>query len=113
MQSNITVANDKITGTLHYVTDYTGFSGDPAEQNGNFLALNLSSNNFTGLTSVKVGLFPSYGTGLVELIEDPQKNGVFKITNKLQKFKIVSSDGLHTKYQTFDLSELVLESAVG
>ena len=43
MQSNINVSGDIITGTLKYVTGYTGFSGDPAEQKGNYLALHFSS----------------------------------------------------------------------
>ena len=62
--------------------------------------------------SVKVGLDPSEGSGLVEIIDDPDKNGVFKITDKdEQVFKIVSYDGIETKTQTFDLSGLtVLDS---
>lgn len=98
---------------MHYVTDYTGFSGNPAEQNGNYLALNLAGNTYTGLTSVKVGLEPSYGSGLVEIINDPDKNIVLKIANKNQKVKVVQTDGQFTKYQVFTLTDIVLESAAG
>ena len=58
-------------------------------------------------TSVKVGLDPSAGSGLVEVIDDPDKNGVFKITNKDgQKFVIEAKNGTETKRQVFDLSAL-------
>ena len=56
-----------------------------------------------------VGLDPSHSGGLVELINDPDKNGVFKISETTQKFKVVVSDGTHTETQTFDLSGLTLE----
>lgn len=56
-----------------------------------------------------VGLEPSAGSGLVELINDPDKNGVFKITDKAnQRFKVVTinDDQKHTQY--FDLSNLTV-----
>lgn len=59
-----------------------------------------------------MGLDPSQGSGLVEIIDDPEKNGVFKITDKdTQVFKIVSTDGENTITRTYDLSGLtVLDS---
>lgn len=76
---------------------------------GYFLALDFSDNTFTDLTSVKVGLKPSAGSGLQEIIDDPDKNGVFKISNKFnQKFVIESTDGANTLTQEFDLSQLEL-----
>lgn len=78
---------------------------------GNFLALKFSDIPATA-TSVKVGLEPSQGSGLVELINDPDKNGVFKITNKfVQKFKVVTTDGTETTEQLFDLSGLTITEA--
>ena len=60
-------------------------------------------------TSVKVGLDPSVSSGLVEIIDDPDKNGVFKVTNKdTQKFVIVTSDGTHTTRAEYDLSQLTV-----
>lgn len=54
---------------------------------------------------------PSYGTGLVEIIEDPDKNGVFKVTDhETQKVKVVLTDGTATKVQTFSLYDLVCEN---
>ena len=105
------VTADAITGTLHYVTDYTGFSSETAEQEGNYLALNFAKNDFSQFTSVKVGLNPSAGSGLVEIIDDPEKNGVFRVSSSSQKFKIVTTsiDGLEN-IQEFDLSGLILEN---
>ena len=108
MQENISVSGSKITGTLKYlssgqlVTDWGA---------GNFLALKFSDIPATA-TSVKVGLEPSQGSGLVELINDPDKNGVFKISNKfVQKFKVVTTDGTETTEQLFDLSGLTITEA--
>lgn len=117
MQEDVEVGDDAITGTLKYVgtgslADYWGA--------GNFLALNFAATDFTKYTSVKVGLRPTYGgpggttpidddSGLQEIIEDPDKNGVFKITDKAtQKFKIVSTDAETGEINTqiFDLSGL-------
>ena len=63
-------------------------------------------------TSVKVGMEPSQSSGLVEILTDPDKNGVFKVLNDSQNFVIVSTDGTHTLKQTFDLSGLTLSPEV-
>lgn len=39
LQQDVSVGKTGITGTLYYVDDYTGFSGDPELQSGNYLAL--------------------------------------------------------------------------
>lgn len=103
IQDSLVVGDSAITGTLKYLS-----SGDIADYwgAGNFMALDFS--NFdTNATSVMVGLDPSQGSGLVEILTDPDHNGVFKVTNKdTQKFKIVTSDGTHTKTKLYDLSGL-------
>ena len=43
LQSGVSVGQDAIAGTLKYVTGYTGFSGDPAEQEGHYLALHIDT----------------------------------------------------------------------
>lgn len=103
MQSKVKIEGDEITGTLKYLD-----TGSLVETYGagNFIALKFSDIPATA-TSVKVGLEPSEGTGLVELINDPDKNGVFKVTNRFaQNFKIVTTDGTHTTTQIFDLARL-------
>lgn len=108
MQSDIHVTNDKITGNLAYISS-GALATDWGE--GNFIALQFA-NIDSRATSVRVGLQPSEGSGLVELINDPDKNGVFKITDKTaQKFTVISSDGEHTVTSQYDLSELVMADA--
>lgn len=106
IQSDVEVTDDnKITGTLNYLD-----TGDIASHwgAGNFLALKFT-NIPESATSVKVGLNPSRGSGLVEIIDDPDRNGVFKIDDPIeQKFNVLTTDGTHTERQVFDLSELVL-----
>ena len=105
MQSDLTVDSDdySITGTLKYLSsgqlpDYWGA--------GNFMALKFTVP--ADATSVKVGLDPSQGSGLVEIIDDPDKNGAFKVTNKdTQKFKIVTTTAEGTVTKLYDLSDLV------
>lgn len=109
MQSNVNVAGNSIIGTLKFIEGGIAQSG-PLAGDGNFLALQFKDIDPTA-TSVKVGLDPSQGSGLVEILTDPDKNGVFKITNKdTQKFKVVSTDGTHTRTQTYDLSALICET---
>ena len=105
--SNVAVTGNKITGTLKYLDGSDPISGYWGA--GNFLALKFSDVD-PRATSVKVGLDPSEGSGLVELLGDPNMNGVFKITDKdTQKFVVVTTDGIKTKRQEFDLSDLVCE----
>lgn len=44
LQKDVTVSANNILGTLKYVTDYTGFSGDPELQEGNYLAIRVVDN---------------------------------------------------------------------
>lgn len=107
-KSDVAVVGTKITGTLKYLTTgpIAGYWGA-----GNFLVLKFS-NLDPMVTSCKVGLDPSEGSGLVELIGDPDMNGVFKITDKsVQKFKVVLTAPGYKKTQVFDLSGLTLENA--
>ena len=115
LQTGVTVGTDDITGTIKYlsgsnaITDVWGA--------GNFMALKFSDMP-VGATSVKVGLRPTYGgpggttpidddSGLVDIIDDPDKNGIFMINDKdTQIFKVVVTDGLNTVTKEYDLSGL-------
>lgn len=106
MQSDIVVSDNAITGTLKQLDE-----GDLVDAwgEGHFIALNFTDIPATA-TSVKVGLEPSYGNGLVEIITDPDKNGAWKVTDKdEQVFKVVTTDGTNTVEKSYDLSGLVLE----
>ena len=107
-KDDVVVGNGEITGTLKYLS-----SGALVDQwgAGNFIALRFADID-PKATSVKVGLDPSQGSGLVEIINDPDKNGAFKITDKAtQKFVVVTSDGTDSVTQEFDLSGLTTEIA--
>lgn len=106
MQEDVEITDDAITGTLKYLDSGALVTTWGA---GNFMALNFVDNDFSKYSSVKVGMDPSQSSGLVEIIDDPDKNGVFKVTNKdTQVFKIVSTDAEtgEINTQTFDLSGL-------
>ena len=107
-QSNVAVTNGAITGTLTFIEGGLAASG-PLSGDGYFIALKWNA-PIEGVTSLKVGLDPSEGTGLVEAINDPDRNCVCKITNKdTQKFEIIQSDANGRKnIQYFDLSGLTL-----
>ncbi len=110
IQSGISVSGKKgdltakITGTLKYLS-----TGPIAEYwgAGNFLALKFADVD-PEATSIKVGLEPSEGSGLVELLGDPDMNCVGKITDKnTQKFKVqITDNGGRITNQVFDLSGL-------
>ena len=88
----------------YFITDVWGA--------GNFIALAFTSDDWTQYDSVKVGLSPSAGSGLVEIIGEDDKTGVFKISDKSkQTFKIVTRKGFLTEVQTYSLSGLTLQSA--
>jgi len=104
--ADLTVANGAITGTLKYID--TGALADFWGP-GYFVALKFTVSDVA--TSVKVGLDPSVSSGLAEIIDDPDKNGAFKISNKnLQKAIVITTDGETTFTERFDLSKLVLEA---
>lgn len=108
LQDDVSIDGAYIKGTLKYYDDAESALVTQWGA-GNFLVLKFA-NLDEKATSVKVGLDPSEGSGLVEIINDPDKNGVFKITDKdTQKFKVVTTDGTETLTQTYDLSKLVCE----
>lgn len=79
---------------------------------GYFIALKWGEPS-EAATSLKVGLQPSEGTGLVEAIDDPDRNVVAKVTNtENQKFVILQSNATKTTKQVYDLSGLTLENGV-
>lgn len=103
------VSDKGITGTLKYVEDGLAQSG-PLAGSGNFLALKFSSIP-EDATSVKVGLTNSQGTGLVELLGDPDMNAVGKIADKnLQKFRVEVTRPSGMVAKEWDLSKLKLET---
>lgn len=107
LQDNIVVSDTGITGTLKYVTGYTGYSGNPAEQSGNFLALKFTAPAGSTTTVELIG-----GTAGVKTL-DSDMNLVARITNKrTQKLRVISTTSGGDKLtKVLDLSLLTLENA--
>ena len=55
LQEDIDFGEDGITGTLKYVTGYTGYSGSAELQEGNFLALHFEAAGADTITVEVVG----------------------------------------------------------
>lgn len=87
LQENIAISDaNVITGTLKYVTGYTGFSGDVSEQSGNYIALHFDANDgaaiqveVTGGTRTHSGAvtLDSDGIALLRLVDN---NDVINVT---------------------------------
>ena len=106
-QSDVTVSDGKIAGTLTFIEGGLAPSGYLAGD-GYFLALKWG-NPPADTTSLKVGLNPSEGSGLIECLDDTDRNGVFKISDKdNQVFVIEYTKGGAVQRRSYDLSQLVL-----
>ena len=107
MQTGITIADGAITGTLKYL-DSGAIATDWGA--GNFMVLKFTPPE--DATSVKVGMRPSVSSGLVELIGDPDMNGVFKVTDKdEQVFVVRTTVGGAINEETYDLSGLTCNAS--
>ena len=110
IQNDVSLTGNDFAGTLKYLTGDNAIVNEWGE--GNFLAITFTADNWSDYDSVKVGLEPSQGAGMQELIGHlDDLDSVFKIGNDVtQKFKIVASKaGKPTRTQVYDLSGLVLE----
>ena len=105
IQTNVKVNGGKITGTLKKLT-----SGSLVDTwgEGYFIALKWTID--ADATSVLIGMTPSESSGLVEGIDDTDRDGVFKVTDKdLQQFTVITRDANETHSQFFDLTGLTFE----
>ena len=110
MQSGVVVNGNKITGTLKFLSGSNPITDVWGE--GNFLCLQFATDDWADFSSVMVGLNPSQGSGMVDIIPDPDKNGIFKITNKnAQKFVIEATSNGEVFTFTYDLSGLDCQTA--
>ncbi len=104
LQEDVTVNDNSITGTLNYVTGFTGFSGNPELQEGNFLALKFEHPDGATTTVEIIG-----GTsGPVEL--DSDMNWVGRIASNEQSIEVITTltDGTTTITKEYNLTGLVL-----
>lgn len=102
MQSGVIVGDSAITGTLKYVSDYTGFSGDPELQSGNYLVIHSTANVEGATITVTV-------TNPVTL--DADGIAVLRIADKDTQTVTVtaSKEGYESTTKVFTLSGLTCE----
>ncbi len=107
LQSNVAINGSSITGTLNYVTGYTGFSSKVEEQSGNYLVTHSSVPGVDGVTITVEVVGGTSGPSTLDadgLIVD-------RITSTTQKIRVkASKDGYATVTKTFDLTGLTLAS---
>lgn len=108
LQSNIVVSDGNVRGTLKYVTEYTGFSGDPAEQSGNYLALHFAT--VPDADSITVELINGSVGHPITL--DSDGICIFRISDKdTQYIEVVATKDDMTITKTLYLQGLVLEDS--
>ncbi len=96
----------KITGTLFYIDDYTGFSGDTELQSGHYLAMHFESDHADKITIQIIG-----GTDQPKAL-DSDGLAIFRITSTEEKLKIVATlnnDDATKTVKEYILTDLVLE----
>ena len=106
LQDNVIFHDDYVTGTLHYVTGYTGYSGDAALQSGYYLAFDVTA---TDGATTKVQMLGGDSEGNpVDMSDDMYAVG--RIANKrTQKIKLSTTVGGVTVSKVYSLANLVLE----
>lgn len=105
LQENIEISNGEITGTLKYVTGYTGFSSKTAERKGNYLALHVDTPDDAEATVELIG-----GTVGKPVTLDADRLIVLRITDPAtQSIEVVTTLGGESVTQTYSISNLVLE----
>lgn len=110
LQSDVVINGFAVTGTLHYLTDYTDFSSKLEEQSGNYLALRFDANPQD--SKIMIEFIGAVST--TEPFELPigDRDCVFRISNKdTQSIKMVVIKGEDTQTKTLSLSGLTLEPA--
>lgn len=113
LQTDISVCEDPtgngiITGTLKYVEGFTGFSGDPEFQDGNFIALHFDAPDYTKLK------FAKFQGGVMGDFKplDSDMNCVVRVTNKdtfILVFAIFDSEGAEVERFCYSLAGLTCE----
>jgi len=105
LQSDVAITDDAVSGTLAYVDDYTGFSGDPTLQVGNFLALHFECDDATTITAQLIGGdFPA-------VTLDESGICIFRIKNTSETIKLVATNANVTSERVLTLTDLVLSNS--
>lgn len=109
LQTDVTIYDDYITGTLKYVSDFIGYSEDTALQAGNYIALNITTDPVSVRTVDVIN-----GTEEVKTV-GTDNVCVVRITDKTtQRIQIAASvDDATSTTKTYDLSQMTLEESAG
>ena len=103
LQEDLAIANGAVTGTLKYVTGYTGFSGNVEEQSGNYLAIKVEA-NADSITVELVG-----GTVGHPVTLDSDGMIVLRIANtSTQSITVVATKGNVSETHNLSISGLTL-----
>lgn len=106
LQSDIVVGTNAIAGTLKYVTGYTGFSGDPSEQQGNYIAFHCESEDADSITVELIGGVSGRG----EVTLDSDGLMVARISNNDQRICVRAyKNGVVCNVTTYSLAGLTLD----
>ena len=105
LQTGITVGNNTFTGTLNYVTGYTGFSSKTEEQSGNYLAFHCEADEADSITVEIEGSSVSKG----EIPLDSDGIFILRVVDKTLPVKIRAyKDGNVANVKTYSLAGLTL-----
>ena len=109
LQTGVTVGRSAVTGTLKYVDDYTGFSSNVNEQQGNYLVLHAAAGEGVENPVITAEIIGG-DHGPVTL--DPDGILIARIKNVAQKVKFTATaDGHEPTTKTFNLASLILTPA--
>lgn len=105
LQENVAISDNAISGTLKYVSDYTGFSSDVALQSGNYIALHFAVPEVDDVTITVTVTNP--------VVLDDDGIVVLRIADKdSQTITVVASkEGYESVTKVYDLNGLVCENA--
>lgn len=104
LQTDVEIDGGDITGTLHYLSDYTGFSGDPELQSGNYICLHFDS-------SVPATITAAYNDKTVTLTDDGIL--IVRVADKDNPLTVTATYNGQTVAHTYDLTGLTLEESGG
>lgn len=104
LQENVHIYKSSIEGTLFYLDDYTGFSGDPKLQFGNYVALHATVPGVQGATikAIRPGRTVTLDSDGILILRVPDKYSTITFT--------AEKEGNETVKRTFDLSRLFLKT---
>ena len=103
LQEDVSIEGTAITGTLKAVTGYTGFSGDPEEQSGHYLAVKATAVEGAVITAELIG--GTHG----EVTLDPDGILIARITGTTQKLRFTATTDEGAQTIVWSLTGLTLE----